>query len=122
MNQIDIERHGDICCLRLRKRELEESDLHQFSSEVNQLIQEEGCRKMVLSLGPDGPLCLYSIFLARLVSLQRRLRQAGGQLKLAHVGPEIFKIFQACNLQTLFEFCPDQKTALAELANFSGNS
>ena len=117
MKQILLERHGDVCCIRLQKRELEEADLHQFSSEVNDLIQEEGCRKLVLSLGPEGPLCLYSIFLAKLVSIQRRLQQAGGQLKLAHVNPEIFKIFEACNLQNLFEFCPDQKTAIAQFAN-----
>jgi anti-anti-sigma factor len=116
MNQIEVQRHGDVCCIRLRKRELEEGDLHQFSSEVNQLIQDEGCRKMVLCLGPDGPLCLYSIFLAKLVSIQRRLHQAGGKFKLAHVSPEIFKIFEACKLQTLFAFCPDQDTALAELS------
>jgi anti-anti-sigma factor len=116
MNQIEVERHGDVCCIRLRKPELEEEDLHQFSSDVNQLIQEEGCRKLVLCLGPDGPMCLYSIFLAKLVSIQRRLNQAGGVFKLAHVSPEIFKIFEACRLQTLFEFCPDQKTALADFA------
>ena len=116
MNQIDIERHGDVCCVHLRKRELEEEDLHQFSSEVNRLIQEEGCRKMVLCLGPDGPLCLYSIFLAKLVSIQRRLDQAGGQFKLAHVSPEIYRIFQACNLHSLFTFCPDQQSAITDFA------
>jgi anti-anti-sigma factor len=116
MNQIDVERHGDVCCVRLRKRELEEQDLHQFSTEVNQLIQDESCRKIVLCLGPDGPLCLYSIFLAKLVSIQRHLNEAGGALKLAHVSPEIYKIFEACKLQTLFQFCPDQKAAIAQFA------
>jgi anti-anti-sigma factor len=116
MNQIDIERHGEICCVRLRKTELEEEDLNQFSCEINQLIQDEGCRKLVLCLGPDGPLCLYSIFLAKLVSIQRHLGQGGGELRLAHVSPEIYKIFEACNLQTLFSFCPDQQAAIAEFA------
>jgi len=50
------------------------------------------------------------------VSIQKRLNQAGGILKLAHVSPEIVKIFEACKLQTLFSICPDEKTALAELA------
>ncbi len=116
MKQILVDHHGDVCCMRLQRPELQEEDLHQFSNEVNQLIQDEGCRKLVFSLGPQGPLCLYSIFLAKLVSIQRRLRQAGGSLKLAHVSPEIYKIFEVCKLQTLFDFCPDQKTALAEFS------
>ena len=116
MNQIEVERHGEVCCIRLRKRELEEEDLHQFSNEINQLIEDASCRKVVLCLGPDGPLCLYSIFLAKLVSIQRRLHQAGGKFKLAHVSPEIYKIFEACKLGTLFDFCPDQKSAIAEFA------
>ena len=116
MKQIDVEHHGDVCCIRLRKRELGEGDLHQFSSEVNHLIQDGNCRKMVLSLGPDGPLCLYSIFLAKLVSIQRHLHEAGGEFKLAHVSPEIYKIFEACKLESLFQFCPDLNSAIAEFA------
>lgn len=116
MNQIDFDHHGDVCCMRLRRRELQEDDLHQFSNEVNQLIENEGWRKLIFSLGPEGPLCLYSIFLAKLVSIQRRLHQAGGDLKLIHVGPEILKIFEACKLENLFTFCPDLNSALAEFA------
>ena len=114
--QIEVDRHGDVFCVRLRKREMEEDDLHEFGDDITRLIQDEGCRKLVLNLGPDGPLCLYSIFLAKLVSIQRRLQQAGGSLKMAHVAPDIFKIFEACKLQTLFEFCPNQETAIAELS------
>jgi anti-anti-sigma factor len=114
--QVELERRGDVFCVRLRKQSMEEEDLHEFGDEVTRMIQEDGCRKMVLSLGPDGPICLYSIFLAKLVSVQRRLQQAGGAFKLAHVSPDIFKIFEACKLQDLFEFCPDEATAIAELA------
>src|SRR5947209_3310925 len=93
--QISVARQGDVFCVRLLRRSMAEEDLHEFSDELNKLIEKDGCRKMVLNLGPDGPLCLYSIFLAKLVSLQRRLLQAGGGLQLAHVSPDIYKIFEA---------------------------
>jgi len=114
--QIEVERQGDVFCVRLRQRNMSEEDLHQFSDELNDLVERQGCRKLVLNLGPQGPLCLYSIFLAKLVSLQRRLSQAGGGLQLAHVGPDIYKIFEACRLQTLFSFAPDQSSAIAALS------
>jgi anti-anti-sigma factor len=116
LNQITVERRGDVFCVRPCKRELDEEDLQQFSAEMNSLIQEDGCRKMVLCLGPEGPYCLYSIFLAKLVSIQRRLQEAGGLLKLAYVSPDTFKIFEACKLQNLFQFCPDTDAAVAELS------
>ena len=113
---IDIQRHGDVYYVRLRARRLLETEILETADELVSLIIDGGCRKLALSLGPEPPECLYSIFLAKLVSIQRRLNQAGGVFKLAHVSPEIFKIFEACRLQTLFEFCPDQKTALADFA------
>jgi hypothetical protein len=115
--QVEVARQGDVFCIRLLRRNLAEEDLHELSDELNGLIEHEGCSKMVLNLGPDGPLCLYSIFLAKLVSLQRRLQQAGGALQLAHVSPDIYKIFEACKLQALFEFAPDQNAAIVA---FSG--
>jgi len=115
--QIDVSRHGDVFCVRLVRRNMAEEDLHEFGEELGRLIDNDGCRKLVLNLGPDGPLCLYSIFLAKLVSLQRRLQQAGGGLQLAHVGAEIYKIFEACKLQALFEFAPDQDAAVVALSS-----
>jgi anti-anti-sigma regulatory factor len=77
------------------------------------LVEEDGCRKMVLTLGPPEPEFLYSIFLAKLVSLQRRLRERGGALKLTGVGPNTLRIFEACRLVPLFDFAPDQDAAVA---------
>jgi anti-anti-sigma factor len=114
--QIEAARHGDVFCVRLLHRNMDEEDLHEFSDELNGLIENEGCRKMALNLGPEGPLCLYSIFLAKLVSLQRRLQQAGGGLQLAHVSPDTYKIFEACKLQALFEFAPNQNAAIVALS------
>lgn len=114
--QIDVEQHGDVYCARLRNQRLSEEDIYAFSEDVSQLINEDGCRKLVLDLGPKDPMCLFSIFLAKLVSIKRRLEKSGGQLKLARVGPETYQIFEVCHLHDMFDFCPDQATAVAEFA------
>lgn len=112
--QIEVEQQGDVFCARLRNHRLSEEDIYAFSEDVLELINEDGCRKLVLDLGPRDPVCLFSIFLAKLVSIKRRLEKNGGGLKLAHVSPETHHIFEVCNLHNLFDFCPDEAAAVAE--------
>jgi anti-sigma B factor antagonist len=107
---------GDVTCVSLVKHRLSETEIGQMADEVLGLI-EGGCRKMVLSLGPGAVQCLYSVFLSKLVTFQRVMREHGGTLKLCDVTPEVREVFQACRLDDLFEFVPDQPTALAAFAD-----
>jgi anti-anti-sigma factor len=113
---IEVERRGDVFCVRPRRQDMDEASLDGFGEEINHLIKDEGCRKLVLVLGPDSLFCLYSIFLAKLVSVQRRLHLAGGALKLAQVPPAVLDIFDACRLRSLFDFSPDVDAAVQELS------
>jgi anti-anti-sigma factor len=114
---IEIERPGDVHCIRLRQPQLDEAALYELCDELTQLVAQDGCRKMVLSLGPEEPRFLYSIFLAKLVTLQRRLQAGDGGLKLCDVGPDTKNIFEACGLVRLFEFYPDKGAALQAFAS-----
>ena len=68
-----------------------------------------------MSLGPQDPECLYSVFLAKLVALQRRMKAKEGVLKLADVSPEARGIFAACHLEKIFDFVPTTASAVAAL-------
>lgn len=110
---IAVEQRGDVFCTRLPHARLEEPMIHQLFGEMLDLITDSGCRKMALSLGPKSPECLYSIFLAKLISLQRLLREHQGELVLCHVQPAVRDIFTACCLDQLFHFLPDFDAAVA---------
>jgi anti-anti-sigma factor len=114
--QIEVERRGDVFCVRLRHRQLDENQVQELSRELLSLIQEDGCRKMVLSLGPGSPDCLYSVFLAKLFTVRRRLVEAGGGLKLCDVTDDVRRVFEACHLQDYFDFAPDLETAVARFS------
>jgi hypothetical protein len=114
---IKVERHGDVFCVRLRHTRLEESEIYQLAEELITLVSRDGCRKMALSLGPDAPDCLYSVFLAKLVSVQRILAEHGGALILTEVAPVARSVFEACRLDRAFTFAPDVPAALARLEN-----
>jgi hypothetical protein len=69
----------------------------------------------VLSLGPGTLECLYSIFVAKLVMVHRRLLDHAGALILCDVTPDVMTVFEACRLQNYFEFSPDVPSAIAAM-------
>jgi anti-anti-sigma factor len=115
LKHIAVERQGDVFCVRLCKHQMDEPDILEMADEVVALIDKQGCRKMVLSLGPGELDCLYSVFLAKLVMIRRHLTERGGVLKLCEASPETIGVFEACRLADYFEFVPDKATALAAL-------
>jgi anti-anti-sigma factor len=110
---IDIERRGDVYCVRLCQTRLDEPMIHELAAELRGLVAEGACRKLALSLGPEAPQCLYSMFLAKLITLQRLLREQQGELVLCHAQPTVRRIFEACCLDQLFQFVPDFEAAVA---------
>jgi anti-anti-sigma factor len=110
---IQVERRDDACCVRLRKAHLEESEMAAMAEEFLGLVEDEGCRKIALALGPEPPEFLYSVFLARLVQVRRALAERGGDMALCYAGPEVRNIFACCSLDNLFRFYPDFDSALA---------
>jgi anti-anti-sigma factor len=111
-----VRRQGDVFCVHLRSHQLSEPELYELCSELLHLPEKDGCRKLVLNLGPPDPEFLYSIFLAKLVSLQRRLQAVGGGLKIAGTSSATRSIFAACRLDSLFDFVADEESAVQELA------
>jgi hypothetical protein len=110
---IEVERRGDVFCTCLRRQRLDEPEIVELADQMLGLVRHEGCRKLALSLGPGPPEFLYSVFLAKLIKLQRVLREQGGELVLCHAGPEVHNIFEACCLDNLFLFLPDFDAAVA---------
>ena len=108
---------GDVFCVRLRQPRIAEHEMDDFGTELARLLDEENCRKMVLNLGPDEPECLVSLFLAKLINLQRRLEGTSGALTLAYVSDYTRNIFRIAGIEKFFHFYPDEKSALQALSS-----
>jgi hypothetical protein len=111
--QIEVEHRDDVFCVRLRKSRLSETDILETTSELIALATQEGCRKLALSLGPESPACMYSLFLAKLITVQRRLCEEGGAMILCEVSPAIKGVFEVTRLDDQFTFVPDFDAAVA---------
>src|SRR5258708_35274181 len=112
---IVVDRKGDVCCVRLRQSQLDEGEVHALSEELFSLIADHNCRKLALSLGPEAPRCLYSVFLAKLISVRRRALESGGRLVLCDAWPAVLDVFDACQLRGYFDFAPDIAPAVDDL-------
>jgi hypothetical protein len=110
---IDVLRDGDIFCVRLQPHRYDETAVQELAQELSSLILQQGCRKLALSLGPEPPQCLFSVFLAKLVTLRRLMAEQGGQLKICDANEHTTGVFDACRLKEHFDFCPDTQTAVA---------
>jgi hypothetical protein len=109
-----VEVRDGVYRVNFRNRRLNEVELADLTDELLGLI-DDGCRLLALSLGPEPPLFLYSVFLARLVTLQRLLREQSGSLILCDLKPEVLRIFEACRLDLQFRFARDLDEATALL-------
>jgi anti-anti-sigma regulatory factor len=121
MNQapkfLAVARHGDVMCVRLAVPRIEDHHMDALGAELAKLVDEDKAHKIVFNLGPEEPDCLISVFLAKLVNLQRRLEGLGGTLALAHVSDDTRSIFRIAGIEKLFRFYPDQQAALNALTS-----
>jgi anti-anti-sigma factor len=110
-----VERVGDVFYVRIRQRRLDEPGVHALADEIVSLITDQGCRKLALSLGPEEPVFLYSVFLAKMVMIRRRLTEVGGRLALCDASANVQNIFAATRLDEHFDFFPNRAAAVAAL-------
>jgi hypothetical protein len=110
---IVVARRDGAFCVRLRPRHLPEESIYELFEELLGLVHLEGCRRMALSLGPENHEFLYSVFLAKLITVQRVLHEQGGELILCEATPEVHTIFEACKLDGQFRFMATFDDALA---------
>lgn len=112
---LDVERKGNVFCVRLLHTRIEDEQIEDLGAELGRLIDEENARKVVFNLGPGDLDCLISVFLAKLVALERRLRDHGGALALAHLSPDTREVFRIAGIEKFFHFYPDQQSAVQAL-------
>jgi anti-sigma B factor antagonist len=85
-------------------------------SELKELVQralDAGERKFVLDFGGTG--YIDSSGLGALVSLSKRVREAGGELRLAGLNEDLRSLFELTKLDTLFAIA---ETPAQALVNF----
>ncbi|GIW80705.1 MAG: hypothetical protein KatS3mg105_2512 [Gemmatales bacterium] len=106
---IHVTRLGDIHLAVLGKHRFDENVVRMIADELDRLVAEEDCKKLILSLSETETLL--SVMIARLIHLRRRLLDRGGKLKLCDLSPEATQVLESCQLLNFFDIAPNVAAA-----------
>ena len=91
--QIRVEQAGDVFIVRIHRPKLDEQSIQQLGQELNHLVTQPDCHKVVVNMGPAPLECRYSMFLAILLTARRHLLEKGGALRLCQVAEAVRAVF-----------------------------
>ena len=110
-NRIDVSDVGDVSVVQFKDRKiLDESNIQEMGRELFELVEMK--REKVL-LNFMNVEFLSSAALGKLITLDKKIKAAKGQLKLSNIRPEIYEVFAITRLNKLFDIHDDEADALA---------
>jgi anti-sigma B factor antagonist len=93
----------------------EEAVVRALGDELSELLDRPEPPRLLLDF--QDVRYISSSMLATLVALDRKVRQAGGRLRLCGLGPTLRDVFGTSHLDRLFEIDDDEPSGLARLNN-----
>ena len=94
------ERPPVVVAIMVRSSLSEEDTIEEFGSELNQLVDNYGCRWLVLDLGQVS--LLTSSAVGKLIVLHRCLHRRNGRLVICGINSVITDVFQTAKLNDYF--------------------
>jgi anti-sigma B factor antagonist len=101
---------NDITRIELLDRNiLEETGIQQIGDEIGQIIERQETPKLLISF--ENVEHLSSAALGTLITLNNKVQQKGGQLRLSNIDPQIKEVFSITKLNKLFQIYDDKDQA-----------
>ncbi|GAB4162013.1 MAG: hypothetical protein Tsb009_39160 [Planctomycetaceae bacterium] len=109
--RIDLDEVGDVTIVRfVDKRILDETNIQIIGNQLFGLVDEDGRKKIILDF--SNVEYLSSAALGKLITLDKKVKGAKGELRLCSIRPDIYEVFAITRLDKLFEIYEDQEKAL----------
>ena len=110
-NRIDVSDVGEVSVVQFRDRKiLDESNIQEMGRELFELVEQKRAKILLNFMNVEF---LSSAALGKLITLDKKLKAAKGQLKLSNIRPEIYEVFAITRLNKLFNIHDDEADALA---------
>lgn len=93
---------------------LEEANIQQIGEEISSLIDSQANPRLLISF--ENVEHLSSAALGTLITINNKIRQKGGQLRLANIDPQIYEVFVITKLNKLFQIHDDSDAAIASFS------
>lgn len=114
-SRLRVKREGDVTVVEFVDRNiLDEANIQQIGEEVTQLVNAEPNPKILISFKSVDHLS--SAALGTLITVNRRVADRSGQLRLANIDPQIFEVFKITKLDKLFQIHESTREAMDSFA------
>ncbi len=90
---------------------LEEANIQQIGDEISQLIEASDNPRLLIDF--DHVEHLSSAALGTLITINNKVRNKSGQLRLCNIDPQIYEVFVITKLNKLFQIHEDAPKAVA---------
>jgi stage II sporulation protein AA (anti-sigma F factor antagonist) len=111
---LEIDQDGSVTVVRLLCPELvREGDIQTMGKRLLRVVQELGCRRVVLNLADVERMD--SGMIGKILALHRAARAVGGRVALCSVNPALTEAFTSLCLTRLFDIYPDPQGAVQAL-------
>jgi anti-sigma B factor antagonist len=109
--RIDIEKIGDVTVARfVDKKILDENNIQIIGSQLFSLVEDDGAKRIILDF--SNVEYLSSAALGKLITMEKKVKQAGGKLRLCAIRPDIYEVFAITKLNKVFDIQDDVDQAL----------
>ena len=110
--RLDINEVGDVTVVRFRDQKIvEDINIQELGQEMFRLVESDNRKKLLLNFSSVD--FLSSAALGKLITLDKKMKAAGGTLKFSNIRPEIYEVFVITRLNRLFDIKDDEADALA---------
>ena len=89
---------------------LEEASIQQIGEEICAIVESSANPKILISF--ESVEHLSSAALGTLITINNKVRQKGGQLRLSNIDPQIYEVFVITKLNKLFQIHDDAEAAI----------
>ncbi len=109
--RMTVEQDGEIVKINLLDRNiLEEAAIQQIGEEISGLVEQSTNPKILISFSNVEHLS--SAALGTLITINNKVRQKAGQLRLSNIDPQIYEVFVITRLNKLFQIFDDVDQAI----------
>ncbi len=110
-SKLTIDNQGDHTSVGFLERDiLEEAVIQQIGEEIGAAIDASNTPRVLINF--SNVRHLSSAALGMLITINNRVRQKGGQLRLANIDPQIYEVFVITKLNKLFQIFDDADKAV----------
>jgi len=114
-SRLRVRREGGVVRVEFIDRNiLDEANIQAIGDEISRLIEAEPSPKLLISFTNVDHLS--SAALGTLITVNNKVRQRGGQLRLADIDPQIYEVFVITKLNRLFQIHESAADALKSFA------